>query len=394
MRDHLYCFKKYGGARAVFLNMAVREITPDIVKKDFDLILFHNMFLSRRWRPEQFRGLLEKIAPLKNSKAVKAALLQDEYFRADDFNAFINDFAINHVFTTARVAEWSRIFNAVDFNRVAFHKVLTGYLDDDRVRALQGRGFGVRPVDIAYRATRAPACWGRHGYLKFELGETFGREAPRFGIKTDISTKPEDIVLGDAWYEFLLQSKYTISVEGGTSVADRDGEIERKTYAYVKAHPQAAFEEIEKNCFPGEEGSIHSYPMSPRHLEACLTRTCQILVEGEYDGVLKPNEHYIPLKRDFSNLADVLAEVKRDGRRAELVENAYCDIVASGRYSYRTFVDFVFNECLKGRGKTASERGLSAVYVRWMDFLDWLSWRRVAWEWRQVKRQRARESLK
>ena len=55
-----------------------------------------------------------------------------------------------------------------------------------------------------------------------------------------------------------------------------------------------------------EDGRLQLFAISPRHLEACATRTCQVLVEGEYSGVLRPGEHYIPVRKDLSNLDDVL----------------------------------------------------------------------------------------
>ena len=34
--------------------------------------------------------------------------------------------------------------------------------------------------------------------------------------------------------------------------------------------------------------------LSPRHLEAALTGTAQLLVEGQYDDVLEPGRHFLP----------------------------------------------------------------------------------------------------
>src|SRR5262249_12503824 len=67
------------------------------------------------------------------------------------------------------------------------------------------------------------------------------------------------------------------------------------------------------------------------------TKTCQILVEGEYSGVLEPDRHYIPLKRDFSNLDEVLDKLRDRHLVDEMVERAFNDIYLSGQYSYRAF---------------------------------------------------------
>ena len=98
----------------------------------------------------------------------------------------------------------------------------------------------------------------------------------------------------------------------------------------MAAHPADGFEEVESACFPGRDGEIDYRAISPRHLEACATRTCQILVEGDYNGVLEPGRHYLPLRADLGNLDEVLDAVQRDDEREHLVEAAYADVVASG----------------------------------------------------------------
>ena len=48
-----------------------------------------------------------------------------------------------------------------------------------------------------------------------------------------------------------------------------------------------------------------------------MTKTAQILVEGRYSGVLEPERHYLPVRRDFSNLDEVLERARdRDATRA------------------------------------------------------------------------------
>ena len=73
-------------------------------------------------------------------------------------------------------------------------------------------------------------------------------------------------------------------------------------------------------------------------MECCATKTCQILTEGDYNGILKSGVHYIELKKDFSNLDSVLIDVVDDNKRKQIVENAYNDIVLSKKYTYSKFV--------------------------------------------------------
>ena len=128
-------------------------------------------------------------------------------------------------------------------------------------------------------------------------------------------------------------------------------------------------EEVEAACFPGKDGSVPLYAISPRHLECCATRTCQILTEGDYNGILQPGVHYLSLKKDFSNLDDVLNEVVLDRKRAQLVKRAFEDVVASGHYTYKKFVDTIMEQSLAAslpKVVTRHRRLLARIVFNWM----------------------------
>lgn len=81
--------------------------------------------------------------------------------------------------------------------------------------------------------------------------------------------------------------------------------------------------------------------IGPRHFESALTRTCQLLVEGDYQGVLEPGVDYIEIKRDFSNVSDVLKQVSDAGYCKRIADQCYEHVVGSGKYTYRGFVKSV-----------------------------------------------------
>ena len=64
-----------------------------------------------------------------------------------------------------------------------------------------------------------------------------------------------------------------------------------------------------------------------------------VLFEGTYSGVIFPNKHYIPLKKDFSNVDDVFRMLSDDEFLQQMVERAYEDIIESEKYSYKSFVE-------------------------------------------------------
>lgn len=347
--NHLYSFQRYSTHRCFYLNMGIRRIPWYLKKVNFDLIIFDTIFLAMRWDKPVFRRLMEKAQILKQVDAVKVALPQDEFINTDILCDFINDFGIDYVFSVAPATEWPKIYDTVNFEKVKFYQVLTGYIDEkDKARInLLSESIKTRTIDIGYRAWEAQPWLGRHGIIKKRIAELFQKYAPQRKLVTDISLRREDTLLGDDWYKFLLNCKYTIGVEGGASVLDRDGTIKKKAEWYLKAHPDANFEEVEKHCFPGRDGHLELYAISPRHLEACVTRTCQILTEGKYNNILQPGIHYIEMKRDFSNMDEVLDIVKQDTVRNEISERCYKDIVKSGKYTFTSFVDEICDKTLR-----------------------------------------------
>ena len=347
MVEHLYAFQKYSNSHCYYLGLDSVHVIPDyLLGIEFDLIIFHYGFVSMRWAGRKnLEEAVNQVLPLFASSAVKAIMPQDEYKNSEDICWLINRHNIDCVFSVSPASEWPTLYPTVDRRKVRFYQVLTGYLDDDSVAKIAAMAkTSERTIDIGYRARNLPPWLGRHGYRKTEIARAFVQQNARFNLKLDVSTRPEDTFFGDEWSRFLLRCKYFIGVEGGATVHDPTGEIWNRGSAYMQAHPGASFEEVEAACFPGLDGKLNLIAISPRHLEACATKTCQILVEGGFNGILQPELHYIPLKPDYSNLDEVLQRVKDDRHREEITERAYQDIVCSGQWSYRRAVrDLILN---------------------------------------------------
>lgn len=378
--DHLYSFRRHGRGRQFYLNLSAREVPDWMGEAPFDTVVYHTTFFSHRWAAEQFRQLLERAAPLKRVGRKRIALPQDEFMQTDLLNAFINEFEIDHVFTLASESEWPKIYPGVDRARVGFTQALPGYLADHTRRRIDRivRRNRERPIEIGYRAWPGAPWLGRHGMFKGWIGERVAEAAPRHGVKTDISGRDSDVLTGDDWFRFLASCKYTLGVEGGASLLDPDGGLRERTERYVTEHPEASFDEIEAACFPGEDGKLSYFAIGPRNIEACATRTCQVLVEGDYQGVLRPGEHYIELSRDLSNLDEVLELIKRDDQRERITAAAYRDVVASGRFSYESLVRQV--EAVPPASAASGSRRDSVVLslrYPWERIMDSVSWGRV-----------------
>lgn len=374
IRDHLFAFKKYSGCQIVYLNIAWTKVKRSLLKINFDLIIFHNIFLSKRWGGEYFKFYLERVKLLKLVKCTKIALPQDEFLQTDILCNFLEEFEIEHVFSVSPPTEFSKIYANIDRNKIKLHTILTGYLDESTLKKIRKfeKITKEKDIDICYRVTPGAHWLGRHGFLKTQIGKLFSNLGEKNKLIIDISINEKDTILGDDWYKFLLRSKYTIGVEGGASILDHNGSLKAKTEAYLEQYPNASFEEVESACFPGRDGELQLFVISPRHLEACATKTCQILIEGNYNGLLKPGKHYIPLNKDFSNLDSIIREVKDDVKRKSIIENAYNDIIVNKTVTYQSFVEKILKEVLIPNKIVSTGSRFWLNYFKLIEVINWI----------------------
>jgi hypothetical protein len=371
--DHLYAFQRYSGMRSIYVNLAARRIPRWIDRLGVTVIVFHTILLAQRWEPHIFRKVLARLEPTRRLRATRVAIPQDEFIQTDLLSSFLVDHRVDHVLTCAPESEWRTIYGSLVDGPTTFSRVLTGYIEPATVRRItQLAAAGPRDIDVSYRAWRPEAWLGRHGQLKGMIAERFLAAAPGSNLRADISLDDEHTLLGDDWYGLLLRSRWTIGVEGGASLIDRDGSIRARTKAYVALHPDATFNEIEAACFPGFDGTLDLKAISPRHLEACLTRTGQVLIDGSYNGILRAGEHYLPLRSDFSNLAEVLEAMSSEENRTALAERAYRDVIATESLQYPCFVEDVMGRI--GSAPVPQQGMLARALLAIEQRLDGPSW--------------------
>ena len=358
--EHLYSFRRYSIEKCYYLNAAL-GIPAYLKWIKFDLIIFHYTFFAWKWFPKAKTGFLKRCERLKEVRGYKVAIPQDEYVHSDAVCSFFREFGIKTVFTCLPETEWQKVYPREKSGLEHYVTVLTGYIDEGAVARISKYKKELREIDIGYRARKLPYWLGRHGQLKWLLAEKFSKTDRGHGLRVDISTEPGDVFLGEDWYRFLLRCRTVLGCEGGASLHDPEGSIWQRVETYMETHPSAEFDEVEQSCFPGQDGNLKLFSLSPRHFECCITRTCQVLVEGDYGGILKPGVHYIDIKKDWSNLEQVMQKIKDRFYCERLAENAFGDIVGSGLYTYRKFVDKVIahsQSVVNKEGESFSRREL------------------------------------
>ncbi len=138
------------------------------------------------------------------------------------------------------------------------------------------------------------------------------------------------------WARFLNGCRGTIGAESGSYYLDRHGQLIQQAKAYQKRHADATFEEIFERFFRAPEiPYVSGKTISSRHFEPIGTKTCQLLLEGHYNGILRPLEHYIPIKQDLSNVQEAIRQFKDEIERSRIVERAYEYVMDQHTYGHR-----------------------------------------------------------
>lgn len=345
VRQHLNLLE--GRGAQILYHNAFGSAPPWIAWTAPDLCVLHTTFLCARWNYD-FESYRRRFRWVSKLRCPKVALPQDEYDHAAALDEWLLELGATSVYSCFGPEQRAVLYPLLD-GRVEFRETLTGFIDEDAAAGAAGRMLphSQRPRDIVYRARNLPYWFGSHGQLKHRIAEVVQERAGHFGLSTDISTRPEDTIYGDGWLDFLLSGRAVIGCESGSSVLDERGEIQRQISGLLAEQPDLSFAELDAQMPPGWD-SYAFFAIGPRHLEAVITKTAQVLVEGRYSGVLEPERHYIPLRRDFSNLGEALERLLDVEAVEEMAERAYRDVYLSGRYNLQTLADQLCEEAETG----------------------------------------------
>jgi hypothetical protein len=327
----------------------------------YDVVVLHYSVLCMRWEEpfERWRSSLDWIA---ESDAVRIAMPQDDFVCAATLDKWLGDLDVQCVFSALDSSQWPVVYPG-ESQRTRMEHTFTGFVDDRAAGAMirLPRPHALRDLDIVYRARNLPYHVGHHGQLKHEIAQIVEPAARAAGLRTDISTDIRDTKYGDAWFEFLASGRCVIGSQSGSSALDPVGAIRRFEAEWRPSHPDATFEEFSALQEPGWD-DFDFTAIGPRLFEAAQTKTAQVLVEGNYEGLIEPETHYFPLRDDFSNLAETLERVRDPAETEAVAERAWEALVASGRYSYGAFaahVESVVDELAGGRVRRGRRRASS-----------------------------------
>ena len=299
--------------------------------EDYDAVFVH---CTASFDPMNLDTLVPMLARYDGRKVMHK---QDEQYRTNLIVRGVRDAGFDLLLTCLPPDEVRKVYPADVLPRLTVFHALTGYVTD-QMRSF-AYPFEGRPLDIGYRGSPQPFHYGRLAWEKRQLAEVFKPICEQRGLAHDIAFRLRDRIFGNAWFDFLGRSKGTLGSESGGSVFDFDGEVEKQVRAYLRRHPHATFPEVESAVLAPYEGNVRYAQIAPRHFEAAACGTAQILYEGRYSDIFQADRHFFSLKRDLSNLDEVLSRFLDPVERRRVVEAAREEIIKDDRHHYRGFVD-------------------------------------------------------
>lgn len=298
---------------------------------------------------------------LATYQGYKVLFVQDDYERTETTRQWIEKLGINALFTVVPEAYWEQVYPRQRFPNVEIQQVLTGYVPNWALTRGKLKPLAARSRFIGYRAFKLPYYFGELGREKFMIGFKMRQICEERGIPVDIEWAPEKRIYGEAWHDFVEDCRATLGTESGSNIFDEHGEIERQVSEAVKNEPEITYEEIFERYLRQHEGRVKMNQISPRIFEAIALGSALVLYDGEYSGVIRPGEHFIPLSKDFSNVDEVLEKLRDLDALEEMTRRAFADVVESGRYSYGAFIRRI-DEFLRER-VTPKPDGVEAFWL-------------------------------
>lgn len=331
--DYDSSFSLYSKNIIYYFDIAYHSLNIDI--DCFDAIIFSYAFAASCGHIS--KSLSEK---MKNFSGKKIFFLQDEYTNFIRHRKNIIQFGVDAIVTVMPKNIWPDIYGIDEaIDKLPKLQVLTGYIPEYLKFKFASRlPLAERKWTIGYRARTLPPIFGKLPREKYEIGVSMKKLCEQRCLPHNIEVTEEKRIYGKAWPEFIRNCRLMLGTESGCNVFDFTGEIKNKISEYERNHPNADFWEIHKCCIGDADGQICTNQISPRIFEGISLGTGHILYEGNYSGIIEPWKHYIPLKKDYSNIDEVFEAAADIDFVEGMICKSYEDIVASDKYSYKQFI--------------------------------------------------------
>lgn len=341
IQQHLDAFEKYSNhavtyvpATPIFWNSSPENVQRMVDFSYFDAVVVHySVRMSIREHLDE--GLARA---LESFNGFKVLFIQDEYEGTEIARQWMDRLQFSLVYTCVPESGREQVYPSYRFPGTEFLPTLTGYIPENSAIEQYAQPMAQRQLLIAYRGRKLPAVYGDLGYEKYRIGTEMKRLTATLGVAADIEVEDSKRIYGAAWYQFLGSSRATLGTESGANVFDFDGSLKTAIAKLEAQNPSISYEEISAKLLAPYDGLVRMNQISPKVFEAICLRTALVLFEGTYSNVVLPEVHFFALKKDFSNAEEIIRKLQDTALVQAMTERAYRDVVASGKYSYQSFI--------------------------------------------------------
>jgi hypothetical protein len=331
VRQHLQAITRHSR-----YNVAYAAVTFDS-KAEFPLEIFDAVVVHFSVRMPFETMSPDFVDAVANFNGPKILLIQDEYDMPRKSCILIRKLGIQTVFTTVPKEFIDQFYPPSELPNVKFKSCLTGYIPDELPLEL-AKPISERGVWLAYRGRKLPVWYGQLGFEKFEIAKRMKAECAARSVPHDIEWEEGTRIGGPAWFDFLTSAKAVLGTESGSNVMDAWGDIRRNAEALSSERPNLSEQEIYEATVARFENNVKMNQISPKIFEAIALKTGLVLFEGSYSNIIKPDQHFIALRKDYRNVDDVFKQLSDQGRLQTMVDHAHEDIVVHGENGYGRFV--------------------------------------------------------
>lgn len=352
IKEHLMSFDNYSNCEVFFfpgnevfwmgkhhMNGTVQyEAKESILKylsiNDFDIAILH--YSLRTSLKGHISNTLTDV--LSEFRGLKIGFIQDEYEGIENTRTVMDKINFDIIYSTIPQKFINKVYPKYRYPNTDFIHTLTGYVPENSDMESFALPSEERNILIGYRGRKLPPIYGDLGQEKYNIGEHMKKICIKKGLSVDIENDAEKRIYGLDWYKFLGSCSATLGTESGANIFDFNGNIKDQIDKIQIKEKKIKYKEIHHKILKPYEGKIKMNQISPKIFEAIRLKTVLVLFEGKYSGIIKPNIHFIPLKKDFSNANEVLNKLKNKDWIEKLVNKAYKDIILSNKYSYKAFI--------------------------------------------------------
>lgn len=287
--------------------------------------------------------------------------LQDEYELTNLARQELLRIGASHVMTCVPARSIDYAYPRSMFPQVHFHTILTGYVPDELGAATAGLPLASRPIHLGYRGRSLNWRYGTLAAQKIDIGLKARSACRERAIPCDIAVDEEARIYGDAWFDFIRSCRATLGSESGSNVFDFDGAIASR---FLPSPPRPEDVPDLVQLIAEREREISMGQISPRIFEAAALGSALVLVRGSYSEAIEPEEHYLPVEPDWSNLGTVIERLADVDALQAMADRARQHLIDSGRFSYATFVariDALFEEAMATWPSAPAQPALSSA---------------------------------